>query len=298
MAELFNIIFYALGLVLGSGLIKVVISLDTTWPFRRKNSATQILEMQNLHDQVVNCKGSVAAKQMLFDQIFGFRPEEKELEYLVRKDDINLLSRMKYTRSVLEFDDTEPTYRLKKKFSRGLLFYYAVSDAFFWLIAGMLVGFLLVLAFSLHIHNTDFTYKALAFFVEMVAGLIMFAPIRRDWDVAMDIVEKYFKNIVNNHGMLGFIRNKLLPPLGILSIALGFVLSIIITSNVIEPHDDIAKIRPVTQAKIIQGLKPQKTLPVIRHDNQRALVAPTISQGQKMPVYPTKAPVSATLSAQ
>ena len=54
--------------------------------------------------------------------------------------------------------------------------------------------------------------------------------------------------------------------------------------DVIEPHDDIAKIRPVTQAKIIQGLKPQKILPV--------------SQGQKMPVYPTKAPVSATLSAQ
>jgi hypothetical protein len=47
MAELFNIIFYALGLVLGSGLIKVVISLDTTWPFRRKNSATQILVFIN-----------------------------------------------------------------------------------------------------------------------------------------------------------------------------------------------------------------------------------------------------------
>ncbi len=299
MAVVIQGIFYFLVFVFGSAkLLKIDINLDATELFRKKDTAAQIFEMKNLHDEVLNCKGSVAAKQMLFNRLFGFRPEENELEYLVRKDNINLLSRMKYARSVLEFDDAGQIYRLKARFSGGLLFYYGVSDTFFWLISGMLVGFLLVLAFALYIHNTIFTYSMLALLIEMVVGLILFAPIRRDWEAAMDVVEKYLPNITRHHRWLGVFRKRILSGLSGVLVAAGIFLAIIIAIKIADPHNDIAKIMPGTQTKIVQGHKPQTVLPTIRHENQRALVAPTVSQGPRMPAYPTKAPVSATLSAQ
>lgn len=299
MATVIKVIFYFLVFVFGlSKLLKININLDTTELFRKKDAATQVLEMQNLHDEVLSHKGSVAAKQMLFNRLFGFLPEENELEYLVRKDNINLLSRMKRARSVLEFDDAGPTYRLKARFSIGLLFYYGVSDALFWLISGMLVGFLLVLAFALYIHNTIFTYSILALLIEMVVGLILFAPIRRDWEAAMDVVDKYLPNITRHHRWLGVFRKKILSGLSGVLVPVGIFLAIIIAFKIANPHNDTAKIMPVTQAKIVQSYKPQTVLPVIRHENQRALVAPTVSQGPRMPAYPTKAPVSATLSAR
>ena len=295
MATIISGIFIFLVFVFSAAKIfRININLDASDFFSKKDSAVKVLEMQNLHDEVINNKGSIAAKQMLFNRLFGFRPEKNELDYLVEKDNVNMLSRMKQARSVLEFDETGPEYKLKARFSGGLLFYYWLSDGFFWLLSGMLVGFLLVFAFAIYINNTIFIYSILALIIEMVVGLILFIPVRRDWESAIEVIEKYLPRIAQHNKWVGAFRRHVLSASGGVLVAVGIFLAFLITYD-IENNSDITRIIPATQTKIIRNNK--SALPIIQREGQRYLAAPVLRKGPTPPAYqiimpPTRAVLS------